>query len=187
MRETKPLVKAWREEAGAALVELALVLPLLLILLLGMLDFGKAFNSWIDETHLANQGARLASVAYPVPGCSDANPNVCLAQYIRNGADIAELKAGRAGDAYAPAQDAATVCIFYPLRDPSNATSFGQVGDPVNVTVQSTYRWLNYLTKRISLGGSIGATPILGQATMRLERQAPPAATSAPGRKTCYP
>ena len=41
------------------------VLPLLMMLLLGMLDFGKAFNSWIDETHMANVGARLASVGYP--------------------------------------------------------------------------------------------------------------------------
>src|SRR5437660_292654 len=45
---------------GVALAELALVLPLLLVLLLGMLDFGKAFNDWIDETHLANEGAGLA-------------------------------------------------------------------------------------------------------------------------------
>jgi Flp pilus assembly protein TadG len=180
------LTRRLGEEEGTALVELALVLPLLLVLMLGMLDFGKAFNSWIDETHLANQGARLAAVGYPAvvgtcDGSSAANPNVCLTQYIQQGADLAELKSGRAGDAYQASQDPAQVCISYPTNPSSN--TFGQVGDPVQVTVQSTYHWLNYLIKRVNLG----ATPILGKATMRLERNAAAGAKSAPGTKTCYP
>src|SRR5919199_6301171 len=51
-----------REDRGVALTEMALVLPLLLLLILGMIDFGKAINYWIDNTHLANAGARLAVV-----------------------------------------------------------------------------------------------------------------------------
>src|SRR5437870_11459882 len=51
-----------RDERGVALTEMALVLPLLLLLILGMVDFGKAINYWIDNTHLANEGARLAVV-----------------------------------------------------------------------------------------------------------------------------
>ena len=168
------------------MAELALVLPLLLVLMLGMLDFGKAFNSWIDETHIANEGARLASVGYPavVSGCDGAtapNPNVCLAQYIQQGADLGELKSGRTGDAYAAAQSAAQVCISYPTNPAT--TTFGNIGDPVQVTVQTTYRWLHYLVKQVKLG----ATPILGKATMRLERAAAPGAKTAPGTKTCYP
>ena len=50
------------DESGVAITEFALVLPLLLLLLLGMIDFGKAINYWIDETHLANEGARWAAV-----------------------------------------------------------------------------------------------------------------------------
>src|SRR5437763_10436280 len=50
------------DERGVAVTELALVLPLLLLLILGMIDFGKAINYWIDNTHLANEGARLAVV-----------------------------------------------------------------------------------------------------------------------------
>jgi Flp pilus assembly protein TadG len=175
------MTRRFEESQGTAVVELALVLPLLLVLLLGMLDFGKAFNFWIDETHLANQGARLAAVGYAVDGCTDPNPNVCLTQYIQQGADLDELKSGRTGDSYAGAQSAAQVCITYPTNPAT--TTHGQIGDPVQVTVQVTYQWLNYLLKRISLG----ATPILGKATMRLERQADPDATSAPGTTTCYP
>jgi Flp pilus assembly protein TadG len=174
------------EEEGTALVELALVLPLLMVLLLGMLDFGKAFNSWIDETHLANLGARLATVGYPaVVGACDGNtatnPNTCLAQYIQQGADLAELKSGRTGDAYSDAQSAAQVCISYPTNPATSTT--GKVGDPVQVTVQVTYHWFNYLIRRIPLA----ATPISGKATMRLERQAKAGALAPAGTKTCYP
>src|SRR6266480_3508109 len=70
-----------RGERGAALAELAIVMPLLLVLLLGMIDFGRAFTNWIDETHLANTGARLAAVSYcpdpttapPVGDCGWSN------------------------------------------------------------------------------------------------------------------
>src|SRR5438105_15914427 len=51
-----------RDDRGVALTEMALVLPVLLLLILGMVDFGKAINYWIDDTHLANEGARMAVV-----------------------------------------------------------------------------------------------------------------------------
>ena len=56
------------EERGVALVEFALVAPILLVILLAVLDFGKAFNYWIDETQLASAGARWAVVNKLVPG-----------------------------------------------------------------------------------------------------------------------
>src|SRR5215210_4185151 len=59
------------DESGAVLIEFVLLLPLLLVLLFGMLDFGKAYNYWIDETHLANEGARFAAVnKNPGPGAT---------------------------------------------------------------------------------------------------------------------
>ena len=57
------------DERGVALVEFALVLPLILLLMLGMIDFGKAFNYWNDETHLANEAARQA-VVDNCPSCA---------------------------------------------------------------------------------------------------------------------
>jgi Flp pilus assembly protein TadG len=66
-------------ESGVALVEFALVLPLLLVLLLGVLDFGKGFNYWIDETHLANEAARFA-VVNKNPGTSGSLQNYVLSQ-----------------------------------------------------------------------------------------------------------
>ena len=164
---------------GVALAELALVLPLLLVLLLGMLDFGKAFNEWIDETHLANEGARLAAVGYVAAGCTSAlNPNTCIAQQIQGDANIPELKTGRPLTPYAGAQGAARVCISYPTNPAT--TTHGLVGDPVQVTVAATYHWLNYLVNQVKFV----ATPIVGKATMRLERRA---TDTAAATTTCYP
>src|SRR3982751_4555413 len=78
-----------RDERGVALTEMALVLPLLLLLILGMVDFGKAINYWIDNTHLANEGARLA-VVNSNPGSGLATPKN-LQQYLLSQADSGEL------------------------------------------------------------------------------------------------
>ena len=57
-----PLTSITHDESGQALVEFALVLPLLLLLVLGMVDFGKAYNYWNDATHLTAEAARFAAV-----------------------------------------------------------------------------------------------------------------------------
>ena len=139
-----------RSEDGVALVEFALVLPVLALLLFGMLDFGKAFNYWIDETHLANEGARWAVV--------NRNPSSSgtLQEYIRDQATTPELKNGGTSSVTGPLQ----VCIEFP-----SGTS--NVGDPVKVTVQTEYRWLGIVSARLG----ITETTIAGAATMRLEAQ----------------
>ena len=50
-----------RSERGQSLVELALVLPLLILLLAGIADLGRAFFSYIEITNAAQEGARAGS------------------------------------------------------------------------------------------------------------------------------
>jgi Flp pilus assembly protein TadG len=127
------------DQRGAAVIEMALVLPLLLLLILGILDFGKAFNYWNDTNQLAAEGARFAAVNRS-PGGGD------LKTYIRNRADTAELRAG------------AHVCISFP-------TGVAKVGEPVRVTVSDDYQWLAGM---VELAG-LGPTTITGTAEHRLE------------------
>jgi Flp pilus assembly protein TadG len=141
-----------RDESGVALVEFALVLPLLLLLLFGMLDFGKAFNYWIDETHLANETARWA-VVNNNPGSGS------LQSWALSQADTAELQNG--GTSSVPTK--AQVCISFPTN--SQTGTSGLVGDPVNVTVSVGYNWMPFIGSRIS---STNVT-VVGNATMRLE------------------
>src|SRR4051794_27742312 len=81
------------DERGVALVEFALVLPLILLLLFGMIDFGKAFNYWNDETHLANEAARYAVVnRNPFPQPPGFAGTWDLEHAIKEDADTGELK-----------------------------------------------------------------------------------------------
>ena len=50
----------WRNsDRGAAAVEFALVLPILLLLVCGIIDFGRAYNAQITLTHAAREAARV--------------------------------------------------------------------------------------------------------------------------------
>jgi Flp pilus assembly protein TadG len=52
-------------QAGVALIEAAFVLPLLLVLCMGMLDFGRAFHTKSVLDQAAREGARIAVVTSP--------------------------------------------------------------------------------------------------------------------------
>lgn len=56
-----------RESDAQGLVELALVLPILLMLLMGIFEFGRIFGSYLVISNLAREGAR-----YGVVGHSDS-------------------------------------------------------------------------------------------------------------------
>lgn len=145
-----PLTSITHDESGQALVEFALVLPLLLLLVLGMVDFGKAYNYWNDATHLTAEAARFAAVnRKPDP----ADP-LSLQRQILNQADSVELRAGLTSPVVAPAQ----VCVDFP-----NGTQ--AFGDPVRVRMTFTYHFLPFI------GAKVGALThtITSSTVMRLE------------------
>lgn len=49
-------------DRGAAAVEFALLLPLLLLIVFGIIDFGRALNAQITLTQAAREGARVAAL-----------------------------------------------------------------------------------------------------------------------------
>ena len=51
-----------RSESGAAMVEFAIVLPILIMFLLGIIDFGRAFFLYNNLTNAVREGARLGAV-----------------------------------------------------------------------------------------------------------------------------
>jgi len=74
-------IRIIKNEKGASAVEFALILPILIMLVFGIFQFGIAYNNYITITHAAREGARLAAVdlynpdlediikerAYPIP------------------------------------------------------------------------------------------------------------------------
>lgn len=63
-RQSPSVMKIWRKEKharrGTAMVEMALVLPLFLTLILGMIEFGRAMMIANLVTNAAREGARMA-------------------------------------------------------------------------------------------------------------------------------
>ena len=49
-------------ERGAAAVEFALILPVLLLLVLGLVEFGRAYNVQISLSNAAREGARYMAI-----------------------------------------------------------------------------------------------------------------------------
>jgi hypothetical protein len=150
------------DERGVALVEFALVLPLVLLLLFGMIDFGKAINYWNDETHLANEAARYAAV--------NSNPGApgspSLEAWIKDRADSGELRNG--GASVESPGVSVSFCFVdkYPPGDPNAGQPITTRGHPVKATVSATYHWLGYLVgKGLPTKQTITAT-----STMRIEK-----------------
>jgi Flp pilus assembly protein TadG len=59
------MTRQLRTRRGQALVEFALLLPFLLLLLLGVIEMGRAWNVKQVLTDAAREGARLAVIANP--------------------------------------------------------------------------------------------------------------------------
>ncbi len=51
-----------KSEKGQSLVEFALILPLLLLLVIGIIDFGRVFHAYITIDHAGREAARKASI-----------------------------------------------------------------------------------------------------------------------------
>lgn len=74
-------------DKGAAMVEFALVLPLLIILIMGVIEFGRAYNMTISLQGGAREGVRaLALCGTTDPSCTSVDSVV--SEYITAGATI---------------------------------------------------------------------------------------------------
>lgn len=71
----RPARQLWTDQHGAAMVEMAIVLPVLLVLVLGYIDFGHAFYQWNAANKAVQVGARLASISSPIPNGLKATVN----------------------------------------------------------------------------------------------------------------
>lgn len=54
-----------RGESGASLVEFALIAPFLILLIVGIIEFGYLFGQYNEVRHAAREGARYAAVSNP--------------------------------------------------------------------------------------------------------------------------
>lgn len=127
-------------ERGAAAVEFALVVPVLLLLLFGIIEFGRVYNTQIELTGAAREGARVMAISN--------NPAAARA-------------AARAGaPSLNPALTDAQLAVVTTGTDPSSCLKAAGTAN-VSVTVTASYP-LTFLT------GMFGNTiTITGKAVMQ--------------------
>jgi Flp pilus assembly protein TadG len=75
------LTQRLRSEKGAELIEFALVVPLLLFIIMGIVDFGFMFQRYEVVTNAAREGARIAVL----PGYADADVEARVRSYLTEG------------------------------------------------------------------------------------------------------
>lgn len=81
-------------ERGATLVEFAIVLPLLVLLLFGIVEFGWAFAQNLEVKHIAREVGRIATVGDPDGVIDDRSCSGTIAQI----ESVTYASAGSAGD-----------------------------------------------------------------------------------------
>lgn len=62
-------------ERGAAAVEFAILLPLLLLLVLGTIEFGRAYNAQLTLTNAAREGVRVMAIGNDPTAARNAAKN----------------------------------------------------------------------------------------------------------------
>ena len=146
-------------QRGAALVEFALVAPLLIILVMGIVEFGWLFAQMNEIRHVAQEGARWGAVSRPdidgVSGMtwSDLHDRACAAANLPSGT---------------------TVSI-------NGSPGAGTKGETASVTVQATVESLSGLPLvTVFLPSTLSNT-----ATFRLEQDAQWSAPVAQVDKDC--
>jgi Flp pilus assembly pilin Flp len=149
--------RARRDERGQALVEFALIAPLFLMLVVGVVQFAVALNFWFDLQRLSNQGARSAAV-----NCGPAAAPQCGTQaWTAPGTGIeAYLRAAVISRGNTP--DEVEVC-YVPPSDPAPGGWSPAAGDAVRVRLEERYR-LQAVVR-------LAKIDLAARATMRLEQE----------------
>lgn len=137
-----------RSERGAAMLEMALTLPLLLLVCVGILEFGRAYQTWQVLTNAVREGARVAVL----PGVTDSAVQTRVRDYMAAGQLPRAAVASVSIDRNRPiaigtgSATASQVTVSYPfdfiMLDPIArlATGQGGFGSTLNMAASATMR-----------------------------------------------
>jgi len=78
---TRTVLRFRRDTRGAALLEMALALPMMLLVAAGIFEFGRAYQTWQIITNAAREGARIAVL----PGTTDSMVTDRVKTYMSDG------------------------------------------------------------------------------------------------------
>lgn len=123
--------RLWHSSEGNAAIELALVLPLLIIVLVGIVDYGHIHFTRLAMTNAAREGARVG-VTMPESDVQ-ATAIARAEQYLAS----AGIEAGVTATVPSSSNPAVTVTITIDPLEPL----IGLVPTPARLTVSASMRW----------------------------------------------
>ena len=147
-----------RSERGAELIEFALTLPLLLLLVLGIIEFGFLFQEYEVVTNSAREGARMASMI-PSAGYNTGHATTRINDYLTAGG----LMLGRA-------TPAPTVVASQRIIGPIGGVNKCETVYTATVTYQHPVPFLSGITAYF--GAAFAQIPLKAVAVMRAEKGA---------------
>ena len=108
-------MKRIRSEKGAALLEAAITVPIILLISVGIFEFGRAYQTWQVLTNAAREGARMAVIT----GSTDTDVATRVRNYMKAGSlpnySTATVTIVR-GVALTGADTASEIKIDYPFQ-----------------------------------------------------------------------
>ena len=147
---TRNVLRLRRDTRGTALLEMALTLPLMLLVAAGIFEFGRAYQTWQILTNAAREGARIAVL----PGTTDSMVSDRVKTYMSDG----QLSS------YA----AATVAI---QRDATIAMGAGTAtASKITINYPFTFVVLQPISKLINPNSALGA-PITMTVSARMRNE----------------
>lgn len=141
-----------KHEHGQSLVEFALVLPVLVIVLMGLFDFGRAVYAFNTVSNAAREGARVAII--------NQGPDT-------DGVLLAAKEAAYQATALGlDATDPSQIDVRFP--DPNNVCGSHGVGCPVQVEVSYQFTPITPI-----IGSIVGPLGVSATTEMTIERTFP--------------
>jgi hypothetical protein len=150
MASMNPCRRLRQGERGAELIEFALVLPLLLLLVLGIVDFGFLFQRLEVVTNAAREGARIAVL----PGYGTADIRDRVNDYLEEGG-VPIVRGTN------------PVININPISIAPGGGGATIPSEQVQVLYSHSYLFLSGLSHLF--GGNFNSVPLTGQSTMRCE------------------
>lgn len=164
--------RRWRGQLGQSLVEFSLIIPLLLILVFGVIDFGMGLRAYISVSQATREAARFGSIGsnpgtFTAGGSGECNGSTTTTVVGRVCSTLDGL--GLTNIQSVSVQSCTTaspaVCSTATL---ANMTS----GKSLKVTANYQYHYITPVRRLVNFfsGGAIGSTLSITSATdMRIE------------------
>jgi Flp pilus assembly protein TadG len=140
-----------RSERGTALIETALTLPLILLVSVGIFEFGRAYQMVQVLTNAAREGARLAVL----PGSTDVQVKDRV---------IAYLNAGQV-------PNASSASVTLTANTAISIGSGSASGSKVTVNYPFSFMVLNPVVRLISSSSTLGEAPITMSASAEMRNE----------------